>query len=97
MNIETVNLYLNQKKFTLALNKVNELLLTDSRWELLELKLKCLTKNYSDFSNKQYMEVFNQIREMGCPSDEYNRIYNEMNTSQKIAQDMAKKAKDIKE
>lgn len=97
MNMETVNLYLNQKKFTLALNKVNELLLTDSRWELLELKLKCLTKNYSDFSNKQYMEVFNQIREMGCPSDEYNRIYNEMNTSQKIAQDMAKKAKDIKE
>ena len=97
MNKETVNLYLSQKKYTLALNKVNELLLTDSRWELLELKLKCLTKNYTDFTNKQYMDVFNQIREMGCPADDYNRIYNEMNTSQKIAEDMAKKAQELKE
>lgn len=85
MNAQTVNSYLNQGKFTHALNKVNELLLTDTNWEFLELKLKCLTRNYKDFSNDYIDQVLKDIKDYGCPDDEYERILKEMDSTHQKA------------
>lgn len=95
MNITTVNRYISQGEYTHALNKLNELLLTDSNWEFLELKLKCLTRNYCDFSNDNIDQVLKEIKDNGCPEEEYQRILNEMDSSrQKIIKN--KKDKETK-
>lgn len=95
MNITTVNRYISQGEYTHALNKLNELLLTDSNWEFLELKLKCLTRNYCDFSNDNIDQVLKEIKDNGCPKEEYQRILNEMDSSrQKIIKN--KKDKETK-
>lgn len=81
MNVETVNCYISQGKYTHALNKLNELLLTDKNWEFLELKLKCITRNYRDFTNDNIDQLLKEIKDSGCPEQEYQRISKEMDSS----------------
>lgn len=79
MNAATVENLIKQGNYYVAMNKLNEFLITDNAWELLELKVKCVTKNYTIYPQRELSNIYKELKQANCPQEELERICNDIN------------------
>lgn len=81
-NIARIRSMLNDGKFIQASNEVNSLLMMKRSWKYLELKLLCVTKNFTT-NTPEAARLLNEIKNSDIPEVEYKRILSTIQSSEK--------------
>ena len=81
-NIARIRSMLNDGKFIQASNEVNSLLMMKRSWKYLELKLLCVTKNFTT-NTPEAARLLNEIKNSDIPEIEYKRILSTIQSSEK--------------
>lgn len=93
-NIARIRSMLNDGKFIQASNEVDSLLKMKRSWKYLELKLLCITKNFTT-NTLEAARLLNEIKNSDIPEVKYKRILSTIQSSEKDKKIALEKEKEI--